>query len=625
MIAISQRNIRVGDIEGNTERFLRDIDTARKSWASILVGTELMVSGYMAWDAFEDDAWVEHAENQNQRIIEATRDSSLAVIWGNIKTDPSRVNEDGRMRKYNAAFIAQNGVLVPTPWGDHIPKTLMPNYGKFDDKRHFASGKDIAFEEGYSIHTIGEKYMPIELLMGDIRRKVGILICEDMWDDDYPLNLAEMYKKNGADLLINISASPAGIDKERKREQLITRHSQWVEFVYANNTGIQNNNKWLWVFDGASLVMQKWKKVFQAPRLEEWVFLVDALPELPTFPNSLEKLAENLVYWLREYMRQIGQKKLVLGLSGGIDSALVAMLAVEALWRENVIAVNMPSEYNSDTTKNLARDLATELGISYQIMSIGESVDHTKKQLREVFGIQAEGVVEENIHARDRWGRILPAVAALHGAVFSCNGNKTECATGYYTLDGDGRGFFAPIADLYKTQVNSLARYFAQKRGIPTLEKITGITPSAELSRAQAVDEGKWDPFFFEYHDRLLYQFIEGRKNPEDILRAYQDWKLENMIKWWSYDTTLDNSPKNYLSKSIVGEGGYFPNLDSWITDLERIWRLWNTGSVFKSGQSPMILSVSRRALGYDLRRSQMQMSMTDGYTRIKKEILWEA
>ncbi len=119
----------------------------------------------------------------------------------------------------------------------------MPNYGKFDDKRHFTSGKDIAFEEGYSRDTLAEKYIPVEITLGGVRRKVAVLICEDMWDDDYILKLAEMYKKNGADLIVNISASPAGIDKERKREQLIARHSQGVEFVYANNTGVQNNNK----------------------------------------------------------------------------------------------------------------------------------------------------------------------------------------------------------------------------------------------------------------------------------------------------------------------------------------------------------------------------------------------
>ncbi len=621
MIAISQRNIRVWDIAGNTDAFLRDIEAAKTSWAWLLVGTELMISWYMAGDSFEDDAWVREAEKQNARITRATHDTALAVIWGNIKTDPSRRNEDGRMRKYNAAFVAQNGVLIPTSWGDFIPKTLMPNYGKFDDKRHFTSGKDLAFEEGYGLKDISEKYRPVDMVLDGVKRKVAILICEDMWDDDYVLHLADMYKENGADLIVNISASPAGIDKERKREQLIARHSIWAEFIYANNTGVQNNNKWLWVFDGASLVMQDGKKTFQAPRLEEGVFLAEG-KGADAFPKSLEKLAENMVYGLREYMESIGQKKLILGLSGWIDSALVAMLAVEALGHENVIALNMPSEYNSDTTKNLARDLALELGIAYHILPIGESVNHTKAQLESVFDQKVVWILEENIHARDRGGRILPAVAALHGGVFSCNGNKTECATWYYTIDGDGRGFFAPIADLYKTEINSLARYFAKKHQIPTLAKITGITPSAELSKDQAVDDGKGDPFIFEYHDRLLYQFIERRKNPEDILRFYKVGRLDTEIKSWSYDSVLDDHPKNFLSKPIIWPGGYFPSEAAWIADLERIWKLWNGPSVFKWGQAPMILSVSRRALGYDLRRSQMIMPMTSTYDVLKNEIL---
>ena len=371
MIAISQRNIHVGDIEGNTERFLADIETAKSAGAGLVVGTELMISGYMAGDAYEDDAWVRYAEEQNARIIESTRDSALAVIWGNIKSDPTTRNEDGRMRKYNAAYIAQNGVLVATPWGDHIPKTLMPNYGKFDDKRHFTSAKDRAYIDEYGLRDIRAKYMPVEMMIGDTRRRVAVLICEDMWDEDYPIQPAHLYKLNGADLLVNISASPAGIEKERKRGQLIARHSEWVEFVYANNAGVQNNNKWIWVFDGASMVYRDGKKVYQAPRLEEWLYIAEDQEKLPEFPNSLEKLAQNLVYGMREYMRSIGQKTLVLGLSGGIDSALVAMIAVEALGKENVIAVNMPSEYNSDTTKNLARDLASELGIRYEIAPIG--------------------------------------------------------------------------------------------------------------------------------------------------------------------------------------------------------------------------------------------------------------
>lgn len=226
MIAISQRNIQVGDIEGNTQRFLADIETAKSAGAGLVVGTELMISGYMAGDAYEDDAWVRYAEEQNARIIESTRDSALAVIWGNIKSDPTTRNEDGRMRKYNAAYIAQNGVLVPTRWGDHVPKTLMPNYGKFDDKRHFTSAKDRAYIDEYGLRDIRAKYMPVEIMIGDTRRRVAVLICEDMWDEDYPIQPAHLYKLNGADLLVNISASPAGIEKERKREQLIARHSE---------------------------------------------------------------------------------------------------------------------------------------------------------------------------------------------------------------------------------------------------------------------------------------------------------------------------------------------------------------------------------------------------------------
>ena len=232
MIAISQRNIQVGDIEGNTERFLADIETAKSAGAWLVVGTELMISGYMAGDAYEDDAWVRYAEEQNARIIESTRDSALAVIWGNIKSDPTTRNEDGRMRKYNAAYIAQNGVLVATPWGDHVPKTLMPNYGKFDDKRHFTSAKDRAYIDEYGLRDIRAKYMPVEMMIGDTRRRVAVLICEDMWDDDYAIKPVQLLRKNGADMIVNISASPFGIGKHGKRDRLLTRQSQWIDLIY---------------------------------------------------------------------------------------------------------------------------------------------------------------------------------------------------------------------------------------------------------------------------------------------------------------------------------------------------------------------------------------------------------
>ncbi len=287
--------------------------------------------------------------------------------------------------------------------------------------------------------------------------------------------------------------------------------------------------------------------------------------------TELKKIENALVYGIQEYMRSSGQKKLVIGLSGGVDSALVAMLAVRAIGAENIIAVNMPSVYNSDTTKDLAKDLAQELGIEYHIIPIQESVDYTKGQIQDILGIKVEGLMEENIQARDRGSRVLMAVSAQPGCILTNNGNKLEMATGYASIAGDLNGAIAPIADLYKTQIFSLSRQMAKEYNIPTLAKICDIPPSAELSKDQAVEEGKGDPFFFPYHDRLMYQFLEMRKDPKDILEAYETGKLEELLNSWTYGLESEYD----LEKPIIGENGYFPTVEAWITDVERIWKLF--------------------------------------------------
>lgn len=332
----------------------------------------------------------------------------------------------------------------------------------------------------------------------------------------------------------------------------------------------------------------------------------------------MEKIENALVDGMRDYMQKSGQKKFVIGLSGGIDSALVAILAVRAVGAENVIAVNMPSVYNSDTTKDLAKDLAAELGIEYHIIPIQESVDFTKNQIENILGITIEGLMEENIQARDRGSRVLMAVAAQSGCILTNNGNKLETATGYASIAGDLNGAIAPIADLYKTQIFALSRTMSQKYRVPTLAKICDIPPSAELSQDQAIDEGKGDPFFFPYHDRLMYQFLEMRKDPLQILASYQDGKLEELLNSWTYDVGTEYDMK----KPIIGANGYFPTVEDWIADIERIWKLFRIGSTIKGKYIPTIISVSRRALGYDLRRSETGVYFTRKYEEMKKELL---
>jgi NAD+ synthase (glutamine-hydrolysing) len=198
------------------------------------------------------------------------------------------------------------------------------------------------------------------------------------------------------------------------------------------------------------------------------------------------------------------------------------------------------------------------------------------------------------------------------------NGNKLEMATGYASIAGDLNGAIAPIADLYKTQIFALSKRMSIKYAVPTLAKICNIPPSAELSHEQSIDEGKGDPFFFEYHDRLMYQFLEIRKDPVNILEAFENGKLEDLLNSWTYDVGNEYAMK----KPIVGEHGYFKSIGEWITDLERIWRAFRGPSTIKGKYTPTILSISRRALGYDLRRSEMSVYFGKKYEEKKEELL---
>lgn len=614
MLTLSQMDITAGRPDKNLKQMLVDLRIAADRGSDLHVFNEMAIPGYMIGDEWENDSFVHECEDMNHEVVAATREHAMAAIWGNVSTDPARRNEDGRLRKYNAAFVARNGVLVPNGVSEgRVIKTLMPNYRQFDDKRHFTSLKDLILEEEGTLQNAARHYQPFDLVVDGVVRRVGVIICEDMWDDDYLLKPVEMLRENGADMIVNISTSPYGIGKQAKRDRLLVRQSKGIDLIYANNAGIQDNSKNLYLFDGASPVYRDGRKTFQAPSFTPGVFEVVGGVGLAASENmsELDKIESALTCGIREYMARSGQQKFVIGLSGGIDSALVATLAVRALGPKNVIGVNMPSRHNSDTTKDLARDLAAELGIEYHVVPIEESVEHTRRQLRSI-DIDISGLMDENIQARDRGSRLLMAIASQSGHILSNNGNKLEMATGYASIAGDLDGALAVIADLYKTQVFALSRSMARKYGIGTLDRICDIPPSAELAANQK------DPFFFEYHDRLMYQFLEMRRDPEAILAAYDEGTIGTLLDSWTYDV----GPEYALTKPIVGPDGYFPTVEAWISDVERIWRLFKGPSAIKGKYVPTIVSVSRRPLGYDLRRAESGVYFTRAYARRKQELL---
>lgn len=341
---------------------------------------------------------------------------------------------------------------------------------------------------------------------------------------------------------------------------------------------------------------------------------------LATMPNYIPTLFKALQYGVRQFLSQTGIKNIVIGASGGIDSALNAALYSTVLPSENLYLVNMPSRYNSDMTKDLAYQLAQNIGCHYGVFPIEEGVSVTIEQLENTSFtkyntfLQLSTLAKENIQARDRSSRILAGIASAVNGAFTCNGNKTEFTVGYATMYGDLAGFLAVTGDVWKTDVYALARYvnksIFQREVIP--QGSIDVVPSAELSDAQDITQGLGDPLQYEYHDCLFRSFVEGtphtlphqRLTPEDILRAYENDTLESLLEL-----------PNHISH-------YFTSTEQFINDLERWWKSFNGLAVAKRIQSPPLFLISERAFGTDLSESQLKPYVSRGYEACKSRLL---
>lgn len=429
---------------------------------------------------------------------------------------------------------------------------------------------------------------------------------------------------NGQTIICHLTSEPYYLGKRSEISTVLTesaiKHS--APLFYVNNTGIQNNGKTVYLFEGDSAVFDKTgKKIFSAPSFADTISIIDfdnlsSATDIPQYPSLAAELFNAVKYGIQEFLASIGINKVVIGISGGIDSAVAAAMYGTVLSPQNIYLVNMPSRFNSETTKSLAKSLADNIGANYAVIPIEDSVNLTISQLNNTrfdcqnltVKLDVSSFVTENIQARDRSARILAAVAACVGGVFSCNANKAETTIGYSTLYGDDAGFFAPLADLWKHQVYDLARYLNEtvyhREVIP--QGTIDIIPSAELSTAQDVNAGKGDPLIYPYHDYLFQAFTEysPRITPGDLL----DWYLSGTL-----------ARKIGCEAKLVKQ--LFPTAADFTADLERWWNLYCGIAVAKRIQAPPILAVSRKPFGTEYREAQNGVYYTKKYRALKNQL----
>ena len=603
-IGIVQLQGAPGNIRQRLGLILDYMDQARAQGVRLIVFEELATSGYLLGDRWENDAFIREIKAANDTICRASR--GLTVVWGSVVADATKIGEDGRTRKYNAALIAHDGAMVSNGvlpgW---VPKTNHPKYRIFDDERHFYPAAKLAAEMEVSLEQLLRAF---EVTVDGRRVRLALVVCEDSWDVEYATKPARIYAAQDLDLFINISKSPWTPQKWRARNVMLTRSARSVKcpMFYVNGVGLENTGKNLVWFDGASAAVgPDGAFVWRAPQHQAGLFLyrpgaVDASTSeaLVSGPQGIKEIYDAMIPAMREFFGPF--PRVIIGLSGGIDSAVAAALLVDALGASRVLAVNMPTPFNSQTTRELAAACASALGIEYLVAPIGPLYEQQLELLRSLGYQTPSKLVRENIQAGIR-GQVLARVSACNNGVFVCNGNKTEVSFNYFTLYGDGAGAAAFLADLWKGQIYELARYLNKLHGTEVVPQgIIDIVPSAELSADQNVDEGKGDPIFYDYHDYLLSMFIERR---------------------WDISTVLEHVLAGDLEVRIGCEPGTvarrFATREAFIADLEWAWRQFNIE--FKRVQLPPVFVASRRAFGNDRRETIADAYFTDAYYRLRE------
>ncbi|BEI37642.1 NAD+ synthase [Polynucleobacter sp. HIN7] len=487
-IAMAQLNPLLGDCVGNAQAIFQAAQDAHEHGASLLLTPELSLTGYPPEDLLLRPGFIQETRTVLQSLCEQLQElSGLTVIVGH------PCESDAGL--HNSASVIQNGKVIATYF-----KQELPNHEVFDEKRYFVAGENACVFDHHGL-------------------KLGVLLCEDIWHSE-PARLA---KNAGAQILVVLNASPYHLQKEQTRYELLKEQSQacGLPILYLNMVGGQDEL----VFDGGSCAVNSYGElVFAMPQFQEGVGFIELIGDEPqrgeiTPALTLEaQVYAALVMGTRDYVRKNCFPGVILGLSGGVDSALVLAIAVDALGAEKVRAVMMPSPYTAEISWLDARELASNLGVQYDEISIQEPVKAFEDALQAQFANLPSDTTEENIQARVR-GTILMALSNKTGRLVLTTGNKSEMAVGYCTLYGDMAGGFAVIKDIAKTLVYQLCRYRNQiKPVIP--ERILTRPPSAEL-RPNQTDQDSLPPY--EVLDAILARYMEQNQSSAEIIAAGYD------------------------------------------------------------------------------------------------------
>lgn len=528
-VTAAQLNFYIGNFDYNTSKIIQAIAEAKQQHSDLVVFPEMAVCGYPPRDFLEFPDFINKC---NLAVAEIARHTeNIAVIVGAPTVNPEIKGKN----LFNTAFFLYDGKVQST---HH--KSLLPNYDVFDEYRYFEPNRQFSIIE-FKGH------------------RIALTVCEDLWnvnnDPMYIMNPMDELMKLNPTLMVNIAASPFNYRQHEIRKNILATNTARYQLplIYVNQTGAQTEL----IFDGGSMMLnQQGDCIFEAPFFTECCNTIELSEKTPVIQKLMQQSETELIYHalvlgVKDYFGKMGFKKAILGLSGGIDSAVTMAIAAEALGCDNVLGLLMPSEFSSEHSVNDAVKLAQNLGCPYEILPISNVYDATNQSLHNLFMERSFDLTEENIQARIR-AVFLMAVANKFGYILLNTSNKSEAAVGYGTLYGDMCGGISVLGDVYKTQVYELARFINSTREVIPENTIIK-PPSAELRPNQKDSDSLPE---YDVLDKLLFHYIEECKGPEDLIALK-----------------------------------FHPDL------VARVLKLVNT-SEYKRHQSPPILRISQKAFG---------------------------